>query len=138
VPGRTTVQEIRDFFAQAATFSSDGTRTEQDWIHPGRYCYSCDYGVLVTYAPPWPTSPVDERPFVLTLVSAGPNRAQVLSEVRRALGLSPQQVLELFKDDQPVVLERPSYAVAEVQGLLRIFSELGAVVTQHRKPPGDV
>ena len=106
-------------------------------FHPGSYCYSCDYGVLVTYALPAPTSPIDERPFVLTLMSAGPNRAQVLSEIRKALGLSPRQVLELLKDDGPVVMEWPSYAFAEVQDRLRTLSELGAVVTQHRKPPRD-
>jgi len=133
VPGRTTVQEIRQFYAEARVFSPGEADADRDWIHPGTYCYSCDYGVLVTYPLPRAPGPVDDRALLVTITSPGPNRVAVLSEIRKALALPLAEAIQLFEDGRPVIIERPSYATEEVSMLIRRLTEMGAVVERSRK-----
>jgi hypothetical protein len=137
VPGRTTTEEIRAFMAAAHMFSGTDAGGERDWIHPGTYCYACEFAVLATYGPPPSTTPIDERPLVLTMTAPGPNHVQVLLELRRALPLSPLEAIDLLKDGRPVSIERPSYARDAVGALARRFEELGATVVLSRKSPEE-
>jgi hypothetical protein len=137
VPRQTTVQEIRQFFAEARMFSPSDADDERDWIHPGTYCYSCDYGVLASYPLPPGSTPVDDRALVVTITSPGPNRVAALSEIRKALALPLAAAIELFEDGRPVIIERPSYATDEVNALIRRLTEMGAVVARSRKPSQD-
>ena len=136
VPRQTTVQEIRQFFAEAQVFGRGEDDPERDWIHPGTYCYSCNYGTLAHYVLPGEAA-VDERPHIVTITSPGPNRVAVLSEIRKATALSPAEAIALFEDGQPVVIERPWNAADEVNDLIRRLTEMGAVVMRSRKSPED-
>lgn len=52
VPGKTTEQEIRDFEAEVKRRQGI-TPGEPGWIHPGSFCYDCEWGVLAHYIPEW-------------------------------------------------------------------------------------
>jgi hypothetical protein len=127
VPGVTTADEIEAFLQCAPRFdASPDEHDRPDWLHPGEYCYSCEYGALTHYLSPaellGPAPPCQVR-----ITDPGPERLPVIIEVRRHRQLSLEESAELFKDGTEVVVEFEPGKIEAARAFVVRMAELGAI-----------
>jgi ribosomal protein L7/L12 len=134
IPRVTTVEDIVHFQQTAPRFSGL-TEHELDfgWLHPGIYCTSCDYVVLVEYPIPDAVCAIDERSVALVLLDPGPNRLKVMSILRTELGLSPAEARELIGKPPVTILHVLRESQERVETLCEILAEVGASAAVERR-----
>jgi hypothetical protein len=135
VPGKTTEQEIRDF--QAEMMRRKGIMYgEEGWLHPGSFCYDCDWGTRAHYIPEWAQiQNEDDRPATLILDSAGSEITLVAAAIKDGTGMTSTDALQLARSAPVAVLQTPAARIWQLMKIqVKIVEGGGAAhITQDRE-----
>lgn len=135
VPGTTTEHEIREF--QAEVQRRQGTTNgDPGWIHPGAFCYDCEWGVLAHYIPDWAQARnEDDRPATLILDAAGCEVSRVAAAIKNGTGMTSTAALRVARSAPVAVLQKPAARIWQLEKLLAKIVEGGgaAHITQDRE-----
>lgn len=135
VPGKTTELEIRDF--QSEVLRRRGVSPgEPGWIHPGSYCYDCEWGVLAHYIPEWAqTRDEDDRPATLILDASGPEVTRVAAAIKDGAGMTSTAALRVARSAPVAVQQRPAARIWQLEQIQAKIVEAGGIahITQNRE-----
>ncbi|GAB5559706.1 MAG: hypothetical protein SynsKO_13530 [Synoicihabitans sp.] len=138
VPGKTTEQEIREF--QAEVKRRQGiTLGEPGWIHPGSFCFDCEWGLLAHYIPESEQiRNADDRPATLILDSAGTELTRVAAAIKDATGMTSTAALRVARSAPVAVLQKPAARIWQLEKIEAKIVEGGgaAHITQNREQAG--
>ncbi|MHA3772215.1 hypothetical protein ACXR0O_11835 [Verrucomicrobiota bacterium sgz303538] len=132
VPGETTANEIVAF-KKEVTRRRGVVFEEMDWIHPGSFCYDCDWGVLVEYPPPNLQHVIeDNREAVLVLDSSGADIKAVAAILKDVLQITSKEAIAFARADSGVIARRPSARMWQLKAFEAAIMKAGATVHLER------
>ena len=130
IPKITSTKEILEFQKTASSLKEKKSQIDEGWIHPGTYCYECEYAFTAHY--PIPNElyeeDKDKRDGYLILISPGPNKLKVAAEIKKIKSISSSEVMDLINVEKALLAEEEFKQLWKLKEMASMLEKLGAEV----------